>query len=136
MLNGAEEGVMVPAPGSGSQSITYLPASAADPAPILGEMLHDASGPTWRQTCFLPAVEPDPAKVELTISVLGRFASHGGFDSRQTPPRAACLHIVHAGEGFFHSGGKELRVGAGGVFCFAPGVPVHYGDRRDRPWRY
>src|SRR5258708_5356880 len=120
---------MVRPPGSRPQTTGHSPASPDLPVPILVEMLHDSSGPTWRQMCFLPAVSPDPGVVELTIEVFGRFASHGGFDYRQMPPRAACMHVVHAGEGFFRSGGEEWRIAAGSVFCFAPGVPVHYGDR-------
>lgn len=98
-------------------------------------MLHDASGPTWRQTCFLPATAPKSGAVELTIEVLGRFASKGGFDFRQTP-KFPCLHIVHAGEGFYRAAGEEWRIGPGSVFSFEAGTSVHYGDARAKPWRY
>jgi AraC-like DNA-binding protein len=127
--------VMVQSPEDGYQNIGENTVSLGYLVAILVEMLHDASGPTWRQTCFLPAAAPRESAVELTIEVLGRFRSTGGFDYRQVP-KTASLHIVHAGEGFVRSGGEEWRVAAGGAFCFEPGVSVHYGDTREKPWRY
>ncbi len=101
----------------------------------LGEMLHDASGPTWRQTCFVPAAGPELEGSEVAIEVLGRFTSRGGFDLRQVPRRVS-VHVVHAGEGSVEMGGRRWRAGPGSVFTFAPGFDVHYSDHPDRPWRY
>ncbi len=98
-------------------------------------MLHDASGPTWAQTCYLPAAGAELERSELAITVLGRFASRGGFDLTQTP-RQVSFHVVHAGEGTVSAGGTSWRAARGSVFTFVPGVPVHYQDRPDRPWRY
>jgi AraC-like DNA-binding protein len=98
-------------------------------------MLHDAPGPTWRQTCYLPAAGPELERCDAAIAVLGRFVSRGGFDYRQVS-RQVALHVVHSGEGTLECDGRQWRVGAGSVFCFSPGANVHYFDRRDRPWRY
>lgn len=99
------------------------------------EMMHDASGPTWRQTAFVPSAGQELERSDAAISTLGRFASHGGFDYRQVPARVG-IHIVHAGEGVVEMGGRSWRAGPGSVFTFAPGVGVHYADQPGRPWRY
>lgn len=104
-------------------------------APTLVGMLHDASGPTWRQTCYLPAAGPELERSELALALIGRFASRGGFEMRQVP-RGHVLHLVHAGDGVVEADGRPFRCTAGSVFCFAPGVAIHYHDRRERPWRY
>jgi AraC-like DNA-binding protein len=101
----------------------------------MGEMLHDASGRTWRQTMFVPAAGSELERSEVAVEVLGRFASHGGFELTQTPRRIN-VHIVHDGDGTVTMGGGSWRVRAGSVFCFYPGHFVHYADRRERPWRY
>ncbi len=98
-------------------------------------MLHDASGPRWSQTCYLPAAVPELERWDLATAVLGRFASRGGFDLYQTPSNVS-LHFVHAGEGFLEVGGRRWDVGPGSVFTFVPGIPVHYADLPRRPWRY
>jgi AraC-like DNA-binding protein len=98
-------------------------------------MLHDASGPTWSQTCYLPAAGAELEQSELAVTVLGRFTSRGGFDLNQTP-RHVSFHVVHAGEGTLSAAGRSWLVRGGSVFTFVPGVPIHYEDRKDRPWRY
>jgi AraC-like DNA-binding protein len=98
-------------------------------------MLHDASGPAWRQTMYLPLGHASLESAELAIVVLGRFASTGGFDLRQTPKRI-CLHLIHAGDGIVEMGDQRWRAGAGTAFCMYPGVPVHYLDLPGKPWRY
>lgn len=98
-------------------------------------MLHDASGPTWRQTCYVPSTGPHLDDQEAALAVLGRFASTGGFRFRQTPWCTA-FHLVHAGTGTVRAAGRSWQAGPGSVFCFAPGVPVEYEDHRGRPWRY
>src|SRR5262245_9809095 len=98
-------------------------------------MLHDASGPSYRQICYLPAAGPELDRSEAAIAVLGRFASRGGFDMHQLP-NGPVLHLVHAGEGVVEADGRQHAVVPGSAFCFAAGTPLHYRDRRDRPWRY
>jgi AraC family transcriptional regulator len=98
-------------------------------------MLHDGSGPTWRQTCFVPAAGVELDRSEVAVAVLGRFVSRGGFDYRQIPARVS-LHLVHAGEGVVRMGGREWRALPGSVFCFMPGESVAYRDVGARPWRY
>ncbi len=105
------------------------------PGATVVEMLHDASGPTWRQTCFLPAAGPELERAEAAIAVLGRFTSTGGFDLRQVP-RGYVLHLVHAGAGVVEADGRAHAVAAGSAFLFAPGVSIHYHDRPGWPWRY
>ncbi len=112
---------------------TALPSSGF--APTVVEMLHDASGPSWRQTCYLPAAGPELERGEAGIAVLGRFASRGGFDFRQVP-RGHVIHLVHSGQGVVEADGRRHACGPGSAFCFAPGVSIHYWDQRDRPWRY
>jgi len=102
-------------------------------------MLYDASGPSWRQTCFSPLHGRRRGQVgagtDLAIEVLGRFQSLGGFDYRQRPPQVV-LHLVHAGDGIVTMGGQSSRVGAGSAFCFSPGQAVHYHDRPRHAWQY
>lgn len=98
-------------------------------------MLHDASGPTWSQTCFLPGPGTDTAQADLAVQVLGRFLSRGGFDHQQVPGHVS-LHLVTAGDGVLLAQGQRWQIGPGGIFTFVPGVPVRYLDAKDRPWRY
>ncbi len=98
-------------------------------------MLHDASGPRWSQTCYVPASGQELDQSALATAVLGRFTSRGGFDLCQTPSRVS-LHFVHAGEGILEAGGKRWDVRPGNVFTFVPGVPMHYADLPRKPWRY
>ncbi len=98
-------------------------------------MLHDASGPTWRQTAFLPLSGAEIENAEVAVAVLGRFTSRGNFVYDQMPTRVS-LHHVHAGEGTVEMGGRSWQAGPGSVFCFVPGHHVSYRDHRGRPWRY
>ncbi|MBA2480235.1 MAG: AraC family transcriptional regulator [Planctomycetes bacterium] len=98
-------------------------------------MLHDGSGPTWRQTMYLPAAGAELERCDLAVAILGRFVSRGDFDYHQTPVRVS-LHIVHGGEGSVTMDGREWRAAQGSVFCFMPGCPVAYRDRGARAWRY
>ena len=97
-------------------------------------MLHDASGPTWSQTVYLPA-HGDSAQADLSLTTLGRFSSRGGFDLRQTPSHVS-FHVVHSGVGHLEAEGRRWQVRPNSVFTFVPHVPVRYADTRDRPWRY
>jgi AraC-like DNA-binding protein len=96
-------------------------------------MMHDGSGPTWRQTCFVPAAStPGP---DMAVTILGRFQSRGGFVYNQVPP-AFSFHFVHGGEGVYEADGRSWTARAGSVFLFVPNVPVHYHDLPGKPWRY
>lgn len=98
-------------------------------------MLHDASGRTWRQTCFVPAVAA-AADVDLALTVIGRFVSTGGFEFRQTV-RIPGMHIVTDGAGEVHVNGRVFTARKGAVFCFAPDEPVWYHEiPGPRPWTY
>jgi AraC-like DNA-binding protein len=96
-------------------------------------MLHDASGPTWRQTCFVPSAASDPDP-DLTLTVVGRFVSTGGFDFRQAA-RIPSIHLVTDGEGEVHVNGRVHVARRNSAFSFTPGEPVHYRETR-RPWTY
>ncbi len=98
-------------------------------------MMHDASGPTWRQTCYLPAAGPELEQAEAAVATLGRFTSTGGFDYRQVS-RGYVLHLVHSGDGVVDADGTLHAVAAGTVFLMVPGSVIHYFDRPGHPWRY
>jgi AraC-like DNA-binding protein len=97
-------------------------------------MLHDASGRTWRQTCFVPAAAA-LEDTEVAVSVLGRFVSTGNFAFRQAS-RVPALHIVTQGTGEVHVNGKVFVARPGSVFGFAPDEEVWYHDRPGKPWTY
>jgi len=99
------------------------------------EMLHDLSGPTWQQTCFLPAAGEHLAAADIALETLGRFRSRGDFALDQVSWQTA-LHITHAGSGVLEIDGRGWRIGPGDCYVFLPGMRIHRHDRRSAPLRY
>lgn len=100
-------------------------------------MLHSVQTPHYAQTmCFpAPAAAVPAERGDLSVAILGRFRSRGGFDHTQVA-REPAIHLVTAGDGLVTVAGRTERVAAGDAFCLLPGERTWYRDRRGSPWRY
>lgn len=88
-----------------------------------------------RYTSSMFLAKGDNVNNDICLKLLGEFRSFGAFEYEQISPTCS-IHIIHEGSGIFSAGNKNYAAKQGDIFCFFPGMRIHYFDTMETPWFY